>query len=145
MTVARVIASLAGAALLGAFINRYERWFEPHPRLRPTMGAAVDEGATDECCSGDPTAARPPLRRLADTAPRIIRRVIPYFIVGIALAALVATVLPEDAIPKLVGGSAGPFAYLVAAVAGLRSMSARARRYRSRTRFSPPASALGLR
>lgn len=119
MTVARLIASLAGAALLGAFINRYERWFEPHPPLRPIMGAAVDDCATDDCCGPSEAAMAPTaLRRLADTAPRIVRRVIPYFVVGIALAALVATVLPEDAIPKLVGGSAGPFAYLVAAVAG---------------------------
>lgn len=118
MAVARVIASLAGAALLGAFINRYERWFEPHPRPLPIMGAAIDECGTGECCSDYASARQPPLRRLADTAPRIIRRVIPYFIVGIALAALVSTVLPEDAIPKLVGGSSGPLAYLVAAVAG---------------------------
>jgi uncharacterized protein len=57
-------------------------------------------------------------RRLAGNTLRITRRVLPYFIAGIALTALLSTVIPEDAIAKLVGGTAGPFAYLVAAVAG---------------------------
>ena len=118
MTSARVIASLAGATLLGALINRYERWFEPHPRPMPIMGAAVDDGSTSGCEPSNSELAHTPLRRLTDNTLRITRRVIPYFIAGIALAALLSTVVPEHAIPKLVGGTAGPLAYLVAAVAG---------------------------
>jgi uncharacterized membrane protein YraQ (UPF0718 family) len=118
MTVARVIASLAGAALLGGLVNRYERWFEPQPRPMPIMGAAVDDCSATGCESSESELARPPLRRLADNTLRITRRVLPYFIAGIALAALLSTVIPEDTIPKLVGGMAGPLAYLVAAVAG---------------------------
>jgi uncharacterized protein len=118
MTIARVIASLAGATLLGALINRYERWFEPHPRPMPIMGAAVDDCSTGGCDPSNTELAHPPLRRLTDHTLRITRRVMPYFIAGIALAALLSTVIPEDAIPKVVGGTAGPFAYLVAAVAG---------------------------
>ena len=118
MTVGRVVASLAGATLLGALINRYEGWFEPSSRLMPIMGAAVDECSTSACQSSNTERTRPPLRQLADNTLRITRRVLPYFIGGIALAALLSTVIPEDAIPKLVGGTAGPLAYLVAAVAG---------------------------
>ena len=118
MTLARVIASLAGAALLGTLINRYEHWFEPHPRLMPIMGAAVDDCSTSSCASIDTEPAPAPIRRLAENTLRITRRILPYFIAGIALAALLSTLIPEDAIPKLVGGSAGPFAYLIAAVAG---------------------------
>lgn len=40
MTVARVIASLLGATLIGTLINHRERSFEPHPRLPPLAGAA---------------------------------------------------------------------------------------------------------
>ena len=116
MTIARVIASLAGATVLGALINRYERWFEPHPRPMPIMGAAVDDCETGACSPDNTELA--PLRRLTDNTLRITRRVLPYFVGGIALAALLSTVIPEDTIPKLVGGAAGPFAYLVAAVAG---------------------------
>lgn len=118
ITVARVIASLAGATLLGALINRYEHWFEPHPRLMPIGGGAVDDCADDGCEASNGELARSSLRRLADNTLRITRRLVPYFIAGIALAALLSTVVPEDEIPKLVGGTAGPFAYLVAAVAG---------------------------
>ena len=118
MTLARVIASLAGAALLGALINHYERWFEPQPRPMPIMGAAVDACSTSCCAPIDTEPAPPPVRRLADNTLRIARRVLLYFVGGIAFAALLSTLIPEDAIPKLVGGSAGPFAYLMAAVAG---------------------------
>jgi uncharacterized membrane protein YraQ (UPF0718 family) len=108
MTVARVIASLAGATLLGAIINRYERWFEPHPRPLPIMGGAVDDCATSGCSgSHDTDLVKSPLRRLTDNTLRITRRVLPYFIGGIALAALLSTVIPADAIPRLVGGSGG--------------------------------------
>lgn len=118
ITVARVIASLAGATLLGALINRYERWFEPYPRLMPIMSGAVDDCADGECEASNGELAPSLLQRLADDALRITRRVVPYFVAGIAFAALLSTVIPEDAIPKLVGGTAGPLAYLVAAVAG---------------------------
>jgi uncharacterized membrane protein YraQ (UPF0718 family) len=92
MTVARVIASFAGATLLGALINRYEQWFEPHPRPLPIMGGAADDCTTGECSSAsDAEAMRPPLRRLSGNVVRITRRVLPYFIGGIALAALFST------------------------------------------------------
>lgn len=118
MTIARVIASLVGATLLGWLINRCEGWFEPHPRPAPIMGAAVDDCSTSECGPSSSEPARPALRRLTGNTVRITSRVLPYFIGGIALAALLSTAIPENAIPKLVGGTAGPFAYLVAAVAG---------------------------
>lgn len=42
MTVARVTAALAGSALLGAFINRFEPWFAANPapdhRRKPRTG-----------------------------------------------------------------------------------------------------------
>ena len=46
MTVARVIAALAGSALLGALINRFEPWFEANHR--PRIAGASPE--LDDCC-----------------------------------------------------------------------------------------------
>ena len=120
MTVARVIASLAGATLLGAVINRYETWFEPHRRPAPIMGGAINAYTTSDGCGTRQSQTDPPapLPRLSRNTLAIIRRVAPYFLAGMALATLISTALPEDAIPKLVGGSRGPWAYLLAAVAG---------------------------
>src|SRR5439155_16665271 len=59
MTVARVIASLLGATLLGTLINRREQWFEPHPRTPPLAGASPELDscqATGERCA-QPSAA----------------------------------------------------------------------------------------
>jgi uncharacterized protein len=118
MTVARVIASLGDATRLGVLINRYERWFEPQPRPVPIMGGAVDDCSASGCESSESERGRFPLRRLAHSTLRITRRVLPYLIGGIALAALLSTAIPADTIPKLVGGTAGPLTYLVAGVAG---------------------------
>lgn len=113
MTVARVIAALAGSALLGALINRFEPWFAVNQRPR-IMGASPE---LDACCdhqTGDP----PALRRLTETGYVLARRVVPYFVVGMAAAATVSTVLPGDAIPHALGGAQGVWVYLLASVAG---------------------------
>ena len=121
ITVARVIAALAGSALLGALINRYEPWFEANQR--PRIAGASPE--LDRCCdgesctsSGEPSSEPSAWARLAANASRTLRRVLPYFIAGMALAAAVSTLLPEDAIPKALGGASGVWVYAFAAVAG---------------------------
>jgi uncharacterized membrane protein YraQ (UPF0718 family) len=119
MTVARVIAALAGSALIGALINRYEPWFEGD-RLPLIAGASPE--LDERCASGmyAPTAGDPrtAAQRLGANLWQTVRRVTPYFIAGIALAAAVSALLPEDAIPKAIGGSSGIWAYLLAAIAG---------------------------
>jgi uncharacterized membrane protein YraQ (UPF0718 family) len=122
MTLARVIAALAGSALIGAVINRYEPWFEARSRPR-IMGAdpALDRGCNDHACAPTPTqvGAEPAaFSRLATNAAHTLRRVLPYFLAGMALAATVSALLPEDAIPTALGGASGAWAYLLAAVAG---------------------------
>lgn len=119
MTVARVIAALGGSALLGALINRFEPWFEAD-RLPVIAGASRE---LDDCCEADAcglTADAPPSvwRRLGSNMSRIVRRATPYFIAGMALAAAGSTLLPEDAIPKALGGIGGCWVFLFAAVAG---------------------------
>jgi uncharacterized membrane protein YraQ (UPF0718 family) len=118
MTVARVVAALVGSALLGALVNRFQPWFEGR-RLPLIAGASpeLDERCGDACgssCSADASV----WRRLASNAWQITRRVIPYFVAGMALAAVISTALPEDAIPKAWGGASGVWVFLFAAVAG---------------------------
>ncbi len=120
MTVARVISALLGSAALGALINRYEAWFEGNqlPRIAgasPELDQCCDE---DACASRESSASAAVSVRLASNAARTTCRVIPYFIAGMALAAAVSTLLPENAIPKALGGASGPWVYLFAAVAG---------------------------
>jgi uncharacterized protein len=121
MTVARVIAALSGSALLGAMINRYEPWFEGDrlPRIAgasPELDRCRDEtSSTSFCESPTPASVWP---RLAANALRTLRRVAPYFVAGMALAAAVSTFLPEEAIPKALDGASGIWVYLFAAVAG---------------------------
>lgn len=121
MTVARVIAALAGSALLGALINRFEPWFEANQR--PRIAGASPE--LDDCCdedacgqNTDPAGPRDVWQRLGSNVYDITRRVTPYFLAGMVLAATVSTLLPEDAIPKALGGSNGLWVFLFAAVAG---------------------------
>ena len=120
MTVARVVAALVGSALLGALINRFEPWFEAN--RRPVIAGGSPE--LEDCCdsgSCGQAAAVPSesvWRRLAVSFYRLLRRATPYFVAGIALAAAVSTLLPEDAIPKALGGAGGIWVFLFAAVAG---------------------------
>ena len=82
MTIARVIASLAGATLLGALINGFEHWFASHALCR-SWGATVDDCAASTCSSSDEDeSVQSPLRRLANNTLRTTRRVLPYFIAG---------------------------------------------------------------
>ena len=121
MTVARVIAALAGSALLGALINHYEPWFEAHQRPR-IMGASpeLDRCCTDDACerTAEASGLRTASEQLATNLRNTLRRVVPYFLAGMALAAAVSTLLPEDAIPKALGGAGGVWVYLFAAMAG---------------------------
>jgi uncharacterized protein len=120
MTVARVVAALAGSALLGALVNRFEPWFGR--RQLPRIAGASQE--LDACCDSESCGMTTTAggdrawSRLVENLWQIVRRVIPYFVVGMALAAAVSTLLPEDAIPRALGGAGGVWVYLFAAVAG---------------------------
>ncbi|MFZ0976558.1 MAG: permease, partial [Solirubrobacteraceae bacterium] len=121
MTVARVIAALLGSSLLGAVINRYEAWFEATRRpmiagASPELDLCYETHAYEQ--NGAPAAPGSVWQQLAVNLRHITCRVVPYFIAGIALAAAVSTLLPDDAIPRALGGAGGVSAYLLAAVAG---------------------------
>lgn len=124
MTAARVAASFAGSIALGLFVNRFEDWFScGRPAMperagttegeQPFCGAACDDGPGG-CAQESPAAPGfgPALRG-------ILRAVTPYFLLGMLIAAALSALLPEEAIPRFLGGSSGPWAYLLAALAGV--------------------------
>jgi uncharacterized protein len=122
MTVARVLAALAGAALLGVLINRSEPWFESRA---PVSVAAVASGEGEGCGGADCRVQTRSAGRVGHVMQRLVmetvtvgRHVIGYFLAGMILAALITTLLPADAIPDLLGGTAGPAAFLLAAIVG---------------------------
>jgi uncharacterized protein len=124
MTVARVLAALAGAALFGVLINRSEPWFESRA---PVSVAAVasGEGEGEGCGGADCRQQTRSAGRVGQVMQRLVvetvtlgRHVIGYFLAGMILAALITTLLPADAIPDLLGGTAGPAAFLLAAIVG---------------------------
>lgn len=120
ITLARVLAALIGAALLGVLINRGERWFEPPSRLVPAVGAVPS--ANDGCATMGCTVRTRQLRHLAlrvgSETLTLARHVFGWFVAGVLVAALVTTLLHAEAIPHLLGGAAGPAAFLLAAIIG---------------------------
>jgi uncharacterized membrane protein YraQ (UPF0718 family) len=120
MTVARVVAAIAGSAIIGLIINRFEPRFEPGP-LPPMAGASpeYDDACNREgCCESDATS-RPAWRRLLSNSLNVAHGIGLYFVVGMLAAAVLTTAVPEDAIPNLLGGSSGLAAFALAAVIGI--------------------------
>lgn len=121
MTAARVAASLAGSLAIGVVINRYQQRFQPQPTLRPVSGGAPVPDCPESC----PCEPRKPglqARRwsaLAQSSRRILRTVVPYFLVGMLVAAVLAALVPEDAVPTLLGEASGLWAFALAAAVGI--------------------------
>jgi uncharacterized membrane protein YraQ (UPF0718 family) len=124
MTVGRVIAALAGSAIIGLVINRSQAWFEAG-RLAPIAGA---DPAYDACCQegsscfdigADRTGSGSWARALRLNTTAVLREVGPYFLLGMLVAAVLASAVPEDALPGVLGGSSGIAAFALAAVVGI--------------------------
>jgi uncharacterized protein len=121
MTAARVLAALGGSLAIGLIVNRYEARFRPKPVLMPVAGASPE---ADGCCetTGGPCETDAGPRRwaaLARSARRILRSVVPYFLAGMLVAAVLSALVPEDAVPDLLGGSGGVWAFALAAAVGI--------------------------
>lgn len=118
MTAARVVASLVGGLIFGYLIDRFEPWFEErspdsseHPL--PIAGGTAHD---DDACQAEPSG------KAFDAGKSflgILRSVSPYFLLGMAAAAALSTFVPEGAVPRFLGGSAGPAAFLLASVLGI--------------------------
>ena len=129
MTLARVVAALAGSMGLGLLVHRHAAWFtgeamHPAPaRLTAPPDAAAC--CTDPGCEALMVTSEPApgpegrLGRFWQTLGRLTRSVAPYFLLGMAAAAVLTVLVPAGAIPKLLGGASGAGAYFLAAVVGI--------------------------
>jgi uncharacterized membrane protein YraQ (UPF0718 family) len=121
MTTARVLASLGGSVAIGLLINRYESHFRPRSNPLPVAGGSPE---VDACCAGpcEPAGTQATPSGSAELVRRtlgILRGVVPYFLVGMVAAAVLSALVPEDAVPDLLGGSGGVWAFVMAAAVGI--------------------------
>ena len=82
-------------------------------------GAGSDDdedscGCSESCASESPQ--KPTFRR---SLWEVVRDTSPYFLLGMLIAALLVTLVPEDAVPRLLGSSSGVWAYALAVVVGI--------------------------
>jgi len=116
--IARVVVPFLFIPSLGVLLNALEgRPGWAPPALAPIAGGAVDGACAcgDAACAANETAATPGFLILVLD---VLRTLWKPFLIGLALAAALTAVLPEDAITKTVGAS-GPLAFLVAALLGI--------------------------
>lgn len=118
ITVARVIASVAGSLLLGLLINGLEQ--------RLGGGANTSVQVPQDACGGSACACEVPAANPGGARVRfwsslwaILRAITPYFLLGMFIAGVLSAQVPEDAIPRYLGGSSGVAAYLLAAIVGV--------------------------
>ena len=106
-TIARIIFSLVGAVLLGVIISilasRSMKGFN-FPQSLPSAAPACTCGAGCDC--GDNSR-----KSFWQSFKSIFKNLGKYFLLGMILASLMTTLVPEEAIPKYIGTS-GPLAYL---------------------------------
>lgn len=113
MTLARLTAPFVGSMLLGLLLNTLEgakvRGFA-FPGRRTFPLATVSDN--DPACASPGSTFWP-------SARGILRDLTPYFLLGIGIAAILVTLLPEEAIPRYLGNGSGALAYLLAALVGI--------------------------
>jgi uncharacterized membrane protein YraQ (UPF0718 family) len=134
MTLGRVVASFVGALILGAIVIRFDAWFDAEAGFG--TGSAGGEGAAaagtaeeetagdgdddDSCgCSCSCETEIPEKPTFWRGLWEVLRDTSPYFLLGMLVAALLVTLVPEDAVPRLLGSSSGVWAYALAVVVGI--------------------------
>jgi uncharacterized protein len=118
MTLARTIAAVAGALLLGAALHRLEARVAAGPRT-PLMPIAGGSPECNSACCGEPGGGPSRARLFAASLRRILRTILPYFALGMAIAAAITALMPEEAIAGALGGSSGLAVYLLAAIVAI--------------------------
>jgi uncharacterized membrane protein YraQ (UPF0718 family) len=121
MTAGRVIAALGGSLAIGLIINRYEARFRPRPDPLPVRGGSqLADSCCDRSCEPSPSEPRSSCwLELGRGARRILRSVLPYFLIGMLAAAVLSALVPEDAVPNLLGDAGGLWAFALAAAVGI--------------------------
>jgi uncharacterized membrane protein YraQ (UPF0718 family) len=122
MTTARVLASLAGSLAIGLIINHYEPRFRPATKVLPIAGGNPAAGSCMDDCTcqlGPDRATTGRWAELARNVRRILRSVVPYFLLGMLAAAALSALVPEDAVPAMLGDAGGVWAFALAAIVGI--------------------------
>jgi uncharacterized protein len=121
MTAARIVAALGGSFAIGLIINRYQARFRPrHDPLPVGGGSQLADSCGDR--SGEPSPGEQrsgSWLELGRSARRILRSVLPYFLLGMLVAAVLSALVPEDAVPSLLGDAGGLWAFALAAAVGI--------------------------
>ncbi len=124
MTVARVVASFVGALILGAIVLRFDSWFDAEAGFgvegagHKVAGVDGDEGESCDC-SGSCASESPQKPTFWRSLWEVVRDTSPYFLLGMLIAAALVTLVPEDAVPRLLGSASGVWAYALAVVVGI--------------------------
>ncbi|MCA9398365.1 MAG: permease [Candidatus Omnitrophica bacterium] len=113
-TVARIVFSLAGAILLGVTFNYFQNKNIKGFELSTDANQASDD---KECCSSCSPAAQTSTGFWKNFFI-ISKDLGKYFLLGMIIASVLTTFVPEDAVGKYIGSS-GPLAYLGAALIGI--------------------------
>jgi uncharacterized membrane protein YraQ (UPF0718 family) len=118
ITVARIVASVAGSFLLGLLVNGFEHRLNGEPKMATAMAS---ETLGPNACACEPSATNAGGARAEFWASlwAILRSITPYFLLGMLIAGVLSALLPEDAIPRYLGGSSGIAAYVLAAIVGV--------------------------
>ncbi len=113
-TVARIAFSLAGSILLGVIVM-----FLTSRGIKGFIPAKTNETGTASCtCDDDCGCTDASRKSFWRSLMDILKNLGKYFLLGMLLASLMTTFVPEEAIPKYIGTS-GPLAYLTAIVVGI--------------------------
>lgn len=115
MTVARIVVPFLFSMSVGMLLNILEA-----ARVKGfSFPAVVALDPSPQNCSGENSCSSNPFRpTLWGSLRQVLRELGPYFLIGMALAAVLTTLIPEEAIPRYIGGS-GPLAYLLASFIGI--------------------------
>ena len=108
MTVARIVVLFLFSMSVGMLLNSLE--------AAGAKGFSFPDIANTS--QGSSCSIEPLRPTLWGSLRHILRDLGPYFLLGMALAALLTSLVPEEAIPRYIGGS-GPLAYLLAAFIGI--------------------------
>ncbi len=114
-TIARIVVSLTGAILLGLVFNFLEKQNVNGFSVMPAE--AINE---KECCKEEENCSCTvgATARFWPSLLTIIKSLGKYFLLGMAIASILMTLIPESAIPKYIGTS-GIYAYGSAVLFGI--------------------------
>ncbi len=113
-TLARIVASLVAGVALGMFFNLLEKKKISGFELRSLTVSSEPVGCEEGNCGCTDEHTKSFWKSLWG----ILKGLSKYFFLGMAIASIMTTLIPEEAVPKYIGSS-GIFAYATAVLVGI--------------------------